>query len=219
MAAHAFNPSTREAGAGGSLSSKPGWSPVHCRTVRELHNGETLSQKHSKQTNSMCRCCWEDRDEGLEGKARVLAHKPDSLASFFRTHVMEGENRLPSSLASSLTCAHASFPPWNKYMIKHLRYHQFPLSSSLFRGRFLLSWVCVVCLCCSSNKNCPSSLSATLTWVSYGTEFTVRNLSTLPGSTGRTASRLGKLLPGSRLGRAVLRFESTQEAFKSKLKI
>lgn len=144
------------------------------------------------KTNNMCKCCREDRDKGLEGKGRAFAHKPDSLTSFFRTHMMEGENRLPSSLASSLTCAHASPPPWNKYMIKHLRDHQFPFSSSQFRGRFLLSWVCVVCLCCSSNKNCPS-LSATLTWVSYGTEFTLRNLSTLPGSTGRMASRLGKL--------------------------
>lgn len=77
----------------------------------------------------------------------MLALKPDNLTSFFRTHVMEGENKPPSSLASSLTCAHASPPLCSKYLIIHLRCHQFTFSSPPFVGRFLLGWVCIVCLC------------------------------------------------------------------------
>lgn len=143
------------------------------------------------KTNNVCKCCREDRDKGLEGKGRAFAHKPDSLTSFSSTWWKERtDSQVPWQVLSRVHMPHlpCEINIWSSIW----EITSSPFSSSQFRGRFLLSWVCVVCLCCSSNKNCPS-LSATLTWVSYGTEFTLRNLSTLPGSTGRMASRLGKL--------------------------
>jgi hypothetical protein len=57
MVAHAFDPSTREAEAGGFLSSRPAWSTEGVPGQPELHR-ETLSQKNQtknqtkpKQTN------------------------------------------------------------------------------------------------------------------------------------------------------------------------
>jgi hypothetical protein len=49
MVAHAFNPSTREAEAGGFLSSRPAWSTKWVPGQPGLHR-ENLSQK-TKQTN------------------------------------------------------------------------------------------------------------------------------------------------------------------------
>jgi hypothetical protein len=48
MVAHAFNPSTREAEAGGFLSSRPAWSTEWVPGQPELHR-ETLSQKKNKK--------------------------------------------------------------------------------------------------------------------------------------------------------------------------
>ena len=48
MGAHAFNPSTREAEAGGFLSSRPAWSTKRVPGQPELYR-ETLSR--NKQTN------------------------------------------------------------------------------------------------------------------------------------------------------------------------
>jgi hypothetical protein len=48
VVAHAFNPSTWEAEAGGFLSSRPAWSTEGVPAQPELHR-ETLSQKKQKQ--------------------------------------------------------------------------------------------------------------------------------------------------------------------------
>jgi hypothetical protein len=50
MVAHAFNPSTREAEAGGFLSSRPAWSTKWVPEQPELHR-ETLSWKTNKKQN------------------------------------------------------------------------------------------------------------------------------------------------------------------------
>jgi hypothetical protein len=47
VVAHAFNPSTREAEAGGFLSSRPAWFTEWVPGQPELHR-ETLSQKNQK---------------------------------------------------------------------------------------------------------------------------------------------------------------------------
>jgi hypothetical protein len=48
VVAHAFNPSTREAEAGGFLSSRPAWSTKWVPGQPELHR-ETLTQKKKKK--------------------------------------------------------------------------------------------------------------------------------------------------------------------------
>jgi hypothetical protein len=48
VVAHAFNPSTREAEAGGFLSSRPAWSTECVPGQPGLHR-ETLSQKPKKK--------------------------------------------------------------------------------------------------------------------------------------------------------------------------
>jgi hypothetical protein len=48
VVAHAFNPSTREAEAGGFLSSRPAWSTEWVPGQPGLHR-ETLSQKKNKK--------------------------------------------------------------------------------------------------------------------------------------------------------------------------
>jgi hypothetical protein len=48
VVAHAFNPSTREAEAGGFLSSRPAWSTEWVPGQPGLHR-ETLSQKKTKK--------------------------------------------------------------------------------------------------------------------------------------------------------------------------
>jgi hypothetical protein len=50
VVAHAFNPSTWEAEAGGFLSSRPAWSTERVPGQPGLHR-ETLSRKTNKQTN------------------------------------------------------------------------------------------------------------------------------------------------------------------------
>jgi hypothetical protein len=50
VVAHAFNPSTWEAEAGGFLSSRPAWSTEWVPEQPGLYR-ETLSQKTNKQTN------------------------------------------------------------------------------------------------------------------------------------------------------------------------
>jgi hypothetical protein len=50
VVAHAFNPSTWEAEAGGFLSSRPAWSTKRVPGQPGLHR-ETLSQKKTKETN------------------------------------------------------------------------------------------------------------------------------------------------------------------------
>jgi hypothetical protein len=62
--AHAFNPSTEKAEAGGSLSSRPAWSI-------ELHR-ETLSQKQTKNKN---------RAEEMAQWLRTLASLLEVLSS------------------------------------------------------------------------------------------------------------------------------------------
>ena len=49
MVAHTFNPSTREAEIGGSLSSKSAWSTERIPGQPGLLHRETLSQKKSKK--------------------------------------------------------------------------------------------------------------------------------------------------------------------------
>jgi hypothetical protein len=50
VVAHAFNPSTREAEAGGFLSSRPAWSTKWAPGQPGLHR-ETLSRKTKKKKN------------------------------------------------------------------------------------------------------------------------------------------------------------------------
>jgi hypothetical protein len=47
---HAFNPSTREAEAGGFLSSRPAWSRVSSRTARAIQRNP-VSKKQTNKTN------------------------------------------------------------------------------------------------------------------------------------------------------------------------
>jgi hypothetical protein len=56
VVAHAFNPSTREAEAGGFLSSRPAWSTEWVPGQLGLHR-ETLSRKTNKQTNKQTVLC------------------------------------------------------------------------------------------------------------------------------------------------------------------
>lgn len=129
-------------------------------------------------------------------KVRVLAAlKPNNLTSFFRAHMMERKNKLPSSLAISLTYTHASSPPCNPY---HLRYHQFTFNSSQFVGRFLLGQVCIVCLrsgiTAAATKTVPEVFLChyDLSFLWYGIySKKPQHLTTL--AIGRMASRLGKL--------------------------
>jgi hypothetical protein len=51
MVVHAFNPSTREAGAGRFLSPRPAWSTERVPGQPGLHR-ETLSQKKKKKKKS-----------------------------------------------------------------------------------------------------------------------------------------------------------------------
>jgi hypothetical protein len=51
MVAHAFNPSTREAEAGGFLSSRPAWSTELVPGQPGLHR-ETLSRKTKQNKNN-----------------------------------------------------------------------------------------------------------------------------------------------------------------------
>lgn len=87
--------------------------------------------------------------------------------------------------------------PRRKYMIMRLRYHQFTFSSSQFVGRFLLSWVCVVCLC---SRITAAAKTVPQVFLPLWPEFpTVQDLlweTSAPchSSLGRMASRLGKLL-------------------------
>ena len=50
VVAHAYNPSTQEAKAGGFLSSRPAWSTESVPGQPGLYR-ETLSRKTNKQTN------------------------------------------------------------------------------------------------------------------------------------------------------------------------
>ena len=53
---HAFNPSTLEAEAGGSLSSRPAWSRVSPRTARDTQRNAALENLEGKKsTSSSCR--------------------------------------------------------------------------------------------------------------------------------------------------------------------
>jgi hypothetical protein len=52
VVAHAFNPSTQEAEAGGFLSSKPAWSTKCVPGQPGLHR-ETLSQKKKKKMKGL----------------------------------------------------------------------------------------------------------------------------------------------------------------------
>lgn len=125
----------------------------------------------------------------------LAALKPNNLTSFFRAHMVEGKNKLPRSLASSLTYTHASPPPCNTY---HLRYHQFTFKSSQFVGRFPLGRVCIVCLCsgitAAATKTVPEVVLChyDLSFLWYGIySKKPQHLTTL--AIGRMASRLGKL--------------------------
>ena len=51
VVAHTFNPSTGEAEAGGSLSSRPAWSTEQVPGQPGLHRGNPVS-KQNKQTKS-----------------------------------------------------------------------------------------------------------------------------------------------------------------------
>jgi hypothetical protein len=51
MVAHAFNPSTWEAEAGGFLSSRPAWSRVNSGLHRETLSRKKTNQPTNKQTN------------------------------------------------------------------------------------------------------------------------------------------------------------------------
>lgn len=77
-------------------------------------------------------------------QVRVLAPKSNNMTSFPRIHTMEEENKLLQVLWHA--CASHSPHPRNKYMIVHLKHHQFTFSSLQYVGRFLLNLVCVVCL-------------------------------------------------------------------------
>jgi hypothetical protein len=51
MVAHAFNPSTREAEAGGFLSLRPAWfTKVSSRTARAIQRNPVSKNKKQKQT-------------------------------------------------------------------------------------------------------------------------------------------------------------------------
>jgi hypothetical protein len=62
---HAFNPSTREAEAGGFLSSRPAWSTDRVPGQPGLHR-ETLSRKTNKKKKKERRK--EGSEEGEEGR-------------------------------------------------------------------------------------------------------------------------------------------------------
>jgi hypothetical protein len=47
--AHAFNPSTQEAEAGGFLSSRPAWSRVSSRTVRAIQRNPVSKNKNKNK--------------------------------------------------------------------------------------------------------------------------------------------------------------------------
>ena len=56
VVAHAFNPSTQEAEAGGSLSSRPAWSTEQVPGQSGLLHRENLSEIHKCVCVCMCVC-------------------------------------------------------------------------------------------------------------------------------------------------------------------
>jgi hypothetical protein len=86
--AYAFNPSTREAEAGGFLSSKPAWSTEQVSGQPGLHR-ETLSQKQkqtNKQTNKQ-----QIHSIGageMAQRLRALAVPPKVLSSIPSNHMV-----------------------------------------------------------------------------------------------------------------------------------
>jgi hypothetical protein len=67
-----FNPTTQELEAGGSLSSRPGWSTERVPGQSQLHR-ETLSQKkkrHTKQTNKQMQPRWADKKWAMSRQLR-----------------------------------------------------------------------------------------------------------------------------------------------------
>jgi hypothetical protein len=77
VVAHAFDPSTREAEAGGFLSSRPAWSTEWVPGQPGLYR-ETLSQKTNKQTNKQTnKKVRKDILEGGKGKSQPVTQLPE----------------------------------------------------------------------------------------------------------------------------------------------
>jgi hypothetical protein len=75
--AHAFNPSTWEAEAGGFLSSRPAWSTESSRTVRATQRNPVLKKKKVN-----------DRAREMSQRLRAVAAFPEVLSSIPSNHMM-----------------------------------------------------------------------------------------------------------------------------------
>jgi hypothetical protein len=81
VVAHTFNPSTREAEAGGFLSSRPAWSTERVPGQPGLHR-ETLSQKTKTKTKNKK----QKTKNQTETKQKTMGWRDGSVVRALRVH-------------------------------------------------------------------------------------------------------------------------------------